>query len=100
MRRRAARVDANHVEVVAALRKAGCTVCSLAAVGQGVPDLLVGRNGTTYLLEVKDGSKPPSERRLTTMQIQWMGKWAGGAVAVVDGVEAALRAVGATSGEG
>lgn len=39
--RRAARVDANHAEIVAALRDRGCLVQSLAALGHGVPDLLV-----------------------------------------------------------
>ena len=40
---RAARVDDNHVAVVEALRKAGAMVQSLAAVGDGVPDLLIGK---------------------------------------------------------
>ena len=68
---KAARVDANHVAVVAALRKAGATVQSLAGVGKGVPDLLVGIRGKTALLEVKDGAKVPSARRLTEDQLKW-----------------------------
>ena len=39
---RAARVDQNHVEIVKALRDHGAFVVSLATVGKGVPDLLVG----------------------------------------------------------
>lgn len=92
--RRAARVDANHKEVVEALRGAGAVVQSLAAVGHGVPDLLVGFRGQTILIEIKDAKKPPSERRLTEDQIKWHGAWRGGPVAVVDGVDAALRALG------
>jgi hypothetical protein len=92
--RRAAKVDANHTQVVMALQAAGATVQSLAAVGQGVPDLLVGFQGKTLLMEVKDGQKPPSARRLTEQQITWHGAWRGGPVAVVDGVDAALRALG------
>lgn len=92
--RRAAKIDANQTQVVEALRAAGATVQSLAAVGQGVPDLLVGFRGQTVLLEVKDGRKPPSERRLTEQQITWHGAWRGGPVAIVDGVDAALRALG------
>ena len=53
MVRRAARVDQNHAEVVDALRKAGCSVVSLAAIGKGCPDLLAARSGRTVLLEVK-----------------------------------------------
>lgn len=40
--RRAARVDRNHPEIVAALEKAGCLVQSLGQIGSGCPDLLAG----------------------------------------------------------
>lgn len=93
--RRAAKVDANQEQIVAALRAVGATVQTLAAVGKGVPDLLVGYQGKTLLLEVKDGRRPPSERRLTEDQLAWHGAWRGGPLAVVDGVDAALRALGA-----
>lgn len=73
--RRAARTDRNHTEIVDALRKAGCSVQSLAAVGKGCPDLLVARNGQLWLMEVKDGSKPPSARELTWDQILWHQAW-------------------------
>ena len=91
---RAARVDSNHVQVVEALRAAGATVQSLAGVGKGVPDLLVGHQGHTLLMEVKDGDKSPSQRKLTEDQLKWHREWRGGALAVVDGPEAALRALG------
>lgn len=93
--RKAARVDRNHTKVVMALQTAGATVQSLAALGQGVPDLLVGFQGKTILMEIKDGQKPPSARRLTEQQLKWHGAWRGGPVAIVDGVDAALRALGA-----
>ena len=89
--RRAAKIDANQTQVVEALRAAGATVQSLAAVGQGVPDLLVGFQGKTLLMEVKDGRKPPSQRQLTEDQLKWHGAWRGGPVAIVDGPDAALR---------
>ena len=93
--RRAAKVDANQEQIVEALRAVGATVQTLAAVGKGVPDLLVGYQGKTLLLEVKDGRRPPSEKRLTEDQLVWHGAWRGGPLAVVDGVDAALRALGA-----
>lgn len=89
--RRAAKIDANQPEIVAALRKAGATVYSLAAVGKGIPDLLVGFAGRTALVEVKDGSRHPSDRRLTPDQQQWHQTWTGGTLAVVPDIEAALR---------
>ena len=91
---RAARIDSNQVEIVAALRALGCTVQSLAGVGQGCPDLLVGRNGRNYLMEIKDGSKPPSARALTTKEYIWINEWKG-QVTVVWNVEEALAAIGA-----
>ena len=91
---RAAKIDANHVQCVTALRAAGATVQSLAAVGKGVPDLLVGHRGHTFLIEVKDGAKPPSKRKLTEDQRDWHAAWQGGTLATVDGPEAALRAIG------
>ncbi len=88
--RRAAKVDANHQEIVQTLRSVGATVQSLATVGHGCPDLLVGWNGKTILMEVKDGEKSPSARRLTEEQIKWHSEWMGGALLVVDSSESAL----------
>ena len=91
---RAARIDANHEQVVLALRTAGATVQSLAATGKGVPDLLVGFQGKTLLMEIKDVRKAPSERRLTEDQLKWHGAWRGGPLAIVDSPDAALRILG------
>ncbi len=97
--RRAARTDANHAEIVAALRRVGCRVQSLAAVGAGVPDIMVGRAGRIWLMEIKDGSKPPSKRQLTADEQAWHADWddarRAGALVVVESVEQALRVVGA-----
>jgi len=89
--RRAAKIDANQKEVVDALRLAGASVQSLAAVGKGVPDLLVGFKNVTVLMEVKDGKKCLSDRRLTEDQQKWHQQWKGGTVSIVDSVDAALR---------
>ena len=94
--RRAAKVDANQAAVVAALEKVGCTVQSLAAVGTGVPDLLVGYHGKNFLLEIKDGTKPPSARYLTEDQIRWHNHWRG-RVRIANSVAEALNLVGATN---
>lgn len=92
--RRAARTDGNQTPIVAALRAIGCSVQSLASVGQGVPDLLVGFMHKNFLLEVKDGDRKPSEQRLTTDEVLWHNAW-NGKVAVVHNVKEALAAVGA-----
>jgi hypothetical protein len=92
--RRAAKVDANQAEIVAALRRCGATVQHLHTVGQGCPDLLVGRGGVTFLLEVKDGAKPPSRRALTPQEAAWIEGWRGRPVAVVESVDDALAVLG------
>jgi hypothetical protein len=88
--RRAARVDANQQEIVDMLRSAGCTVQSLASLGHGVPDLLVGYRGRTILMEVKDGRKAPSARLLTPDQREWADAWTGGPVWVISDQTQAL----------
>lgn len=75
--RRAAKVDENQRTIVAAFRAHGCTVQSLAALGAGVPDLLVAFNGRNHLVEVKDGRKVKSARRLTEAQVAWQRMWRG-----------------------
>jgi hypothetical protein len=92
--RRAAKVDGNHRLIATALRAVGATVQSLAALGDGVPDLLVGRGGQSWLLEVKDPAQAPSKRRLTPAQLEWRAAWRGVPVVVVETPEEALRASG------
>lgn len=94
--RRAAKVDANQPQIVAALRDVGASVQPLHAVGKGCPDLLVGFRGVNHLLEVKDGSLPPSARKLTEAQEEWHPSWRGNAV-VVKSVDEALEAIGVDS---
>lgn len=69
MRRYAAKVDDNHREIVETLRGVGAYVIDCAHVGSGFPDLLVGWRGRWMLVEVKDGAKPPSHRKLTPGQV-------------------------------
>ncbi len=92
--RRAAKVDANQAQVVSALRSAGAVVHSLAAAGNGIPDLLVAFRGQTILMEVKDGAKVKSAQKLKPLQVEFHTGWTGGPLSVVDGPEAALRALG------
>ena len=89
MLRYAAKRDANEAEIVEALRKAGCTV---EIVDQPC-DLLVGRARLNYMLEVKDGAKALSARRLTDKERKFHATWTG-QIAIVESAEEALRAVG------
>ncbi len=49
----AARIDANQPDLVAFFRAHGCEVESLAAVGKGVPDLLIAWGHKLALVEIK-----------------------------------------------
>jgi hypothetical protein len=82
-------VDDNQAQVVAALRKAGATVQPLHTIGKGCPDLLVGFRQVNLLLEVKDGQKPPSARKLTPDEKAWIGSWRA-PVYIVNSPEQAL----------
>lgn len=95
--RRAAKIDANQPEIVAALRSIGAHVTSLAAVGNGCPDLLVSHRNRWFLIEIKDPSKPPSARTLTPDQVEWHTA-ARGPVSVVLTVEDAVNIVAGRGG--
>lgn len=96
--RRAAKTDANQAEIVADLRAVGATVQPLHAVGGGCPDIAVGFRDRTYFIEIKDGSKPPSARKLTPDQAEWHASWRGH-VAVAESSEQALSIIGIEVGE-
>lgn len=87
--RKFGRIDSNHGKIVEALRRTGHSVVSLASVGGGCPDLLVGRNGINVLLEIKDGEQSPSRCKLTPDEVQFFETWKG-QVAVVYNPETAL----------
>jgi hypothetical protein len=93
--RRAAARDANEPELIKALRQVGASVQPLSA--PGVPDLLVGYRGVTYLLEVKMPLGPKGgedKRKLTPDQRAWWLAWRGRHPSVVHDVKEALRAIG------
>lgn len=95
--RRAAKVDANQTEIVDCFKKMGCSVLSLAAVGRGVPDLLVAINGITWLVEVKSGK---SKENL--LQREWAENWLGARALVRDsqGVETVVKTMRSSTKNG
>ena len=92
---RAKRTDANQSAIMAVLREVGATVVDLSAVGKGVPDLLVGHRGVTYLLEVKNVK---GKNRTTPDQDVFYAWWRGAPVTIVRTADEALSAIGATEG--
>ena len=90
--RRAAKVDDNQKEIVAIVRSMGCSVQHLHMVGKGCPDLLIGVNGKNLVWELKDGSKPPSQQKLTTDEELWHLQWSG-SVQVVNSIDQAINII-------
>jgi hypothetical protein len=92
--RRAARVDGNQAVIVAGLRQIpGVTVRDTSALGGGWPDLAIGCNGRTILMEIKNPAKVPSARKLTAAQQNFVTNWTGSPIWVVESLEKALESV-------
>ena len=89
MSKYARRIDANQNEIVNALRGKGASV-RVVTQGDGIPDLLVGYRGVTILMEVKDGQKAPSARKLTEAEQKFFNGWEGGLLVVVNSADEAL----------
>lgn len=91
--RTAARKDANHQEIVEALRQVGAKVKDLAGL-PGALDLLVGFRGQLYWFEIKDGRKMPSQRKLTKEEQAVFDEFDGCPVYKVESVDQAYRILG------
>lgn len=87
-----ARTDGNHKLVTEALRARGWHVVDSSRLGHGFPDLVILKHGRTEFVEVKDGSKMPSARKLTEAEAKMHAAFqaAGVPVRVIASVEEAL----------
>ena len=65
-------MDGNQKEIIAKLRDCGMQAHSIASVGDGIPDVLVGYRGLTLVLEVKE----PGEN-LTAAECKFVANWPG-----------------------
>jgi hypothetical protein len=92
--RTAARKDDNQDEIVFALRGIGATVAITHQLGGGFVDIVVGFRGKNYLIEIKDGNKPPSRRKLTKDEADFHWDWQG-QIDIAENAEDAFRIIGA-----
>lgn len=90
--RRAAKKDDNHNVIVAAFRSLGCGWFDTYQLGGGFPDGVAEINALTVLVEIKDGAKRPSERKLTPAEAVFHAEWRGPLV-IVETVDDVLRLV-------
>lgn len=92
--RQAAKRDDNHAEIRDDLRRIpSVVVADTGGIGGGFPDLVVGYQGVIYLLEIKDGNKPPSKQKLTPAEVRFFDDWAGFPVYVVTSFDEAWQAI-------
>jgi Holliday junction resolvase len=75
----AKRVDANQPAIVAELRKAGYSVAP------GHDDILVGRDGITLWVEIKDGEKKKTQ--LKPSQVALLRDWKGAYIVATSAAE-------------
>ena len=87
--RRAARRDDNEDEIVGALKRHGVHVKKVN--DEGAFDLLCWYKGRTVLLEVKDGKKPPSARKLSDAEQRFHDDWPGDNLHVVLSADDAVK---------
>jgi len=85
--RRAARRDENEKSIVEALRAVGATVYYL----DEPCDLLVGYNGQTVLMELKNPKTGYGKKGFNENQKHFAKNWKGGTFCLVDSIESALR---------
>ena len=74
--RRAAKVDDNQSDIVKLFRKLGWTVLIISQL-KNCCDIIVSKNGRTVAVEIKDGAKPPSQRKLSSGEVKFRDNWQG-----------------------
>lgn len=87
-----ARKDANHVQVVGQLRKAGVSVLDIAVL-KNCCDIVCGFRGKNYLFEIKDPEKTKSQKKLTPGEEIFHKTWYG-QVNVIETADEALKLMG------
>lgn len=87
--RRAAKVDDNQSEIVKAFRATGWTVLIISQL-KNCCDIMISKNGRTVAIEIKDGAKPPSARKLSEGEQKFKDAWQG-EYALVESIEDVLK---------
>jgi hypothetical protein len=91
MVRLAAKVDGNSAEIIGYFRKFGCSVLPMHTPKNAV-DCAIGLNKRTVLVEIKDGRKTASQRKLTKGESRFHEGWKG-AICVVQDLEDVIALV-------
>lgn len=89
MSKYARRVDANQSEIVKVFKDLGCSVFDTSRVAGGFPDLMIGKNKKTVLVEIKSSEKAS----YTPAQEMFMLNWRGSTVVRINDIDGAIRLV-------
>lgn len=91
------RIDATTKEIVDALRKAGCIWIDCTGSPSIGFDGIICKASRVYLVELKNGNRPPSARRLTDTEMRRSCQLerVGVTVHVINNCDEALRLIGA-----
>jgi hypothetical protein len=92
--RTAAKIDSNQNGIVKSLRQVpGVSVFITSQIGKGFVDIICGYKKTNYLIELKDGNKVPSKRKLTPDEETFHKDWEG-QISVAESLEDVLKIIG------
>ena len=73
---RACRVDRNQPEIVKHFRDKGFSVLLIHTL-KNCCDIIISKNMRTACIEIKDGLKPKSQRKLTEGEQKFKNEWQG-----------------------
>ena len=73
---RACRIDRNQPEIVKYFRFLGFSVLIISNL-KNCCDIVVSKDKKTAMIEIKDGEKPPSARKLTEGEAKFKDSWQG-----------------------
>ncbi len=73
---RAAKKDDNHAEIAKFFKDNGWSVLDISQL-KNCADIIIGRGLQTVIIEIKDGKKPPSQRKLTAGEFKFSKEWCG-----------------------
>ena len=75
---RANRTDHNQTEIIDYCESKGFAVLNISSL-KNCCDIIISKDGYTICVEIKDGKKPPSARKITdgeeAFRQRWKGAW-------------------------
>jgi len=87
------KTDSNHKEIMNQLRKIpNISVFSTHTIGKGFSDIVVGYKGLNYLIEIKDGKKSKSQKKLTEAEIKFHFDWYG-QISIAENIDDILKII-------